>query len=157
MCPAGSLHSIPDRLSQVPRWGKEALRIETGSRVKWETGQSSASSAELHPKVWLLRAGQRAAGGVALAIELSRGPVKAMGRRRDDARVGKSSTHLVRVGAMSHSGFANYVGEKEKQRGVSRPGTHMARQGGPGPSGQEPPTPGLSIKQAQPCLDTDLG
>lgn len=93
---------------------------------------------------------------MALATELSRGPVRAMGRLRDAAQVGKSSTHLVRVGAMSHSGFANYVGEREKQRGVSRPGTHMARQGELGPSKQEPPHPGLSIKQAQPCLDTDL-
>lgn len=56
-----------------------------------------------------------------------------MGRHGDDVWIGKSSTHLMRVGAMSHSGFANYVGEKEKQRGVSGP--DMARQGGLGPSG----------------------
>lgn len=72
---------------------------------------------------------------MALATELSRGPERAMGRHGDDVWIGKSSTHLMRVGTMSHSGFANYVGEKEKQRGVSGPGNHMARQGGLGPSG----------------------
>lgn len=54
---------------------------------------------------------------MALATELSGGPVRAMDRHRDDAWVGESSTHLMRVGAMSHSGFANYVGEREAERG----------------------------------------
>lgn len=40
-----------------------------------------------------------------------------MGEQRDDVQIGKSSTHLMRVGAMSHSGFANYVGERETERG----------------------------------------
>lgn len=124
--------------------------------MKWETGQSHGSSAELRPKVWLLRLGQRAAGGVALAIELSRGPVRATGRLRDDARVRKSSTHLVRVGAMSHSGFANYVGERERREGLAGLVPHDQTRGA-GTLWTGTTVPGLSIKQAQPCLDTDLG
>lgn len=55
--------------------------------------------------------GQQAAAGMAL----SRGPERLIGRHRDDACIGKSSTHLMRVGAMSHSGFANFVGEKAER------------------------------------------
>lgn len=62
---------------------------------------------------------------------------------RDTGRWGdgvlKASTHLVRVGAMSHSGFANYAAGREKQREVSEVTAHQAR---PAKQGEtlDPPT-----------------